>query len=242
MLEKIKKEIKEAEILFQNIPSIWIGLFFVSVISMNLLANKTIVNTPYLALDGGIFFGWLSFLCMDIVVIHFGFKASTTVSIIGIIINLITSIIFKIVALIPTFDDYSVLNSIFGGTWFILLSSTIAMLLSSIINNGLNCFIRLFFKKSKNDKLEYFCRSYISTLIAQFCDNFAFSSLVFMFFAPIYWDGFSWTLIQVINCSLFGSLVELICQAIFSPIGYKVSQRWKRNNIGEKYFIYKQNN
>lgn len=31
-------------------------------------------------------------------------------------------------------------------------------------------------------------------------------------------------------------LVELLCEAIFFYPGFKITQRWKRNNVGGEYF------
>ena len=86
--------------------------------------------------------------------------------------------------------------------------------------------------------MEFFTRSYVSTFIAQFCDNLIFSILTFMVFAPIFWDGFHWTLVQCLTCSLLGACLELVMEVVFSPIGYFVTKRWKKDNVGEQYFAY----
>ena len=62
----IVKEKEETVILLRSIPATVVSLFVVSVICMNLLANKTLVQTYWIALDGGILISWLSFMCMDI--------------------------------------------------------------------------------------------------------------------------------------------------------------------------------
>ena len=156
----------ESVLLLRNIPSVVVALFVVSVITMNLLANKTLVQTDWIAIDGGILVSWLSFLSMDIVTKHFGPKASTKMSIFAILVNLLCCLIFWLISIIPSnADDYSKFNEIFGGTWFILLSSTIAFLCSAIINNFLNFTIGKIFKKNPDGKLAFVTRSYISTFI-----------------------------------------------------------------------------
>ena len=236
----INDEFKLTIVLLRSIPASVVALFVISVITMNILANKTLVQTDYLALDGGILISWLSFLSMDVVVKHFGPKASNRMSIFAILVNLLICLIFYIVSVIPSNAemDYSAFNSIIGGTWFILLSSTIAFFCSALINNGLNFTVGKLFKNNPDGKLAFFTRSYISTFIAQFCDNFIFAILTFMVFAPIFWEGFSWTLLQCLTCSLLGALLELIMEVIFSPIGYLVSKNWKKNNIGQQYFNF----
>ena len=226
-------------ILLRSIPASVVALFVISVIAMNILANKTLVQTEYLALDGGILISWLSFLSMDIVVKHFGPKASNRMSFFAMLVNLLICFIFFIASIIPSeADDYTAFNTIIGGTWFILLSSTIAFMSSAIINNGLNYTVGKLFKKNPDGKLAFFTRSYVSTFIAQFSDNLIFSILTFMVFAPIFWDGFHWTFIQCVTCSLLGALLELLMEVLFSPIGYAVSKNWKKKNVGEQYFDY----
>ena len=84
----------------------------------------------------------------------------------------------------------------------------------------------------------YAARTYISTFIGQFLDNLIFSVIVFMGFAPIFWDGFHWTLWQCTACALTGAVAELIMEILFSPIGYRIIQRWKKHKVGQEYFAY----
>ena len=102
MLEKIKNKLFETKILLRSIPSLYVTMFCVSIIAMNLLANKSI-NLPvdWLALDAGIFVSWMSFLFMDIITKHFGLKAANTLTIVGVIVNLIMCLLFFIISLVP---------------------------------------------------------------------------------------------------------------------------------------------
>ena len=211
MREKLKNEYKEFKILLRSIPVTVVTLFVVSVVCMNLLANKTLLQVDWIALDGGILISWLSFMCMDIITKHYGPKASNQISILAAAINLLTCLIFFVASVIPSnAADYSAFDGIFGGTWFILLGSTVAFLTSAVINNSINWMIGKSFRKNPDGKLAYAMRTYISTFVGQFLDNFIFSVIVFMFFAPIYWNGFSWTLIQCAMCALTGAVTELL--------------------------------
>ena len=237
--EWLFKQKKEIKLLFHSIPAAVVSLFTISVVAMNLLANKTIYQSEYLALDGGFLVSWLSFLCMDIITKHYGPRASIRISIFAMLVNLLTCLIFFIVSIIPTpGTDYSAFNEIIGGTWFILLSSTIAFLLSGLINILLNFVIGKSFKNNPDGKLAFYTRTLASTLIGQFADNLIFAVLTFMLFAPIFWDGFHWTFVQCVTCSLLGAGAELLCEVIFSPIGYYVTKKWKKDNVGEEYLKY----
>lgn len=235
----LQKEIKEFSLLLKCIPATVVSMFAVSVICMNLLANKTLLQIDFIALDGGILISWLSFMCMDIITKHFGPKASNRISLLAAMINLMTCLIFFVASIIPSnAADYSSFNGIFGGTWFILLGSTVAFLLSAMINNLLNFAISKMFKKNPDGKIAYATSAYISTFIGQFFDNFIFSIIVFVIFAPIFWDGFHWTILQCCTCALTGAVAELIMEIVFSPIGYRIIKRWQKNNIGKEYIEY----
>ena len=238
-MNSLKRTYNESKILLRSIPATVVTLFAVSVVCMNLLANKTLLQLDWIALDGGILISWLSFMCMDIVTKHFGPKASTIISIHAALINLLTCLVFFVASVIPsTANDYSAFDGIFGGTWFVLLGSTAAFLASAVINNALNHTVGLCFKKNPDGKLAYTARTYVSTFIGQFLDNLIFSVIVFVFFAPIFWDGFSWTVLQCTTCALTGAIAELIMEILFSPIGYRITKKWKAENIGKEYFEY----
>ncbi|MCI8809277.1 MAG: VUT family protein [Oscillibacter sp.] len=235
----LQREREETELLFRCIPATAVSLLVVSVICMNLLANKTLVQTDWIALDGGILTSWLSFMCMDVITKYFGPKASNKIAVLAAAINLLTCLIFYIASIIPSnADDYTALNTILGGTWFILLGSTIAFLLSAVVNNFLNWTIGSAFQKNPDGKLAFAARTYISTFIGQFVDNFIFAVIVFVGFAPIFWDGFHWTILQCVMCSLTGAAAELLMEVIFSPFGYRIVNKWKKYRVGQEYLAY----
>lgn len=241
--EKVKNRTKtsltEFKILLRSIPATVVTLFVVSVVCMNLLANKTLLQLDWIALDGGILISWLSFMCMDMITKHFGPKASNQVSILAVGINLLTCLIFFVASAIPSnAGDFNAFDGIFGGTWFILLGSTIAFLASAIVNNALNHMIGTAFRKNPDGRCAYVARTYISTFVGQFLDNYIFSIIVFVGFAPIFWDGFCWTVLQCATCALTGAIAELIMEIVFSPIGYRITKKWKSESVGKEYFEF----
>ena len=242
MIKKLNKIKHEYSLLLNNIPSMVVCLFVLSVVLMNLLANKELVSTTYVALDCGFTLSWISFLCMDVICKRYGPKASTMISILAIAINLAVCIIFNLLSMTPgnwgeyyTYLDYpemsnavnTSLNNTIAGTWYVLLGSSIAMLISSIVNSGINWVIG----KSLKNKVSYksfAIRSFVSTGIAQFVDNFIFATLVSKIF-------FGWTWTQIFICSLIGAVLELLCEIVFSPLGYKISKKWEEEQVGQKF-------
>ena len=236
MINWIKKELIEYKYLLRNVPGTVTALFVVSVIGMNLLANKELLNIGWLALDCGYALSWLSFLCMDMLCKRFGGKAGVKMSIFALAINLVLTGLFKLMTLTPgmwaAFYDTGLtevntaLNSTFGGTWYIVLGSSVAMLVSSLVNASVNVGIGKLCKT--NSYKAFAARSFISTGLGQFVDNFVFGTMVSKVF-------FGWTWSAVILCALSAALVELLFEIIFSPIGFKISKNWETEKVGQQY-------
>ena len=113
-----------------------------------------------------------------------------------------------------------------------------SILLSAFINNLLNWTIGKAFRENPDGKLAYATQTYISTFIGQFLDNLIFSIIVFVGFAPIFLDGFHWTVLQCTTCALTGAIAELIMEIIFSPFGYRIVSKWRAHQIGQEYLSY----
>ena len=237
---RLQRELFELKLLLRSIPSTLITLFVVSVITMNLLANKSIdLPVPWLALDCGILVSWISFLSMDIITKHFGPKAATEASIFAVAVNLFACLFFFAASKISgmwgaSYVDGSeallngALDETFGGTWYVLLGSTIAFLLSAVVNNFLNFAIGRAFKKHPDGFLAYACRTYVSTAVGQFADNLTFALLVSHFF-------FGWPLLQCVTCAATGMVAELACEVLFAQLGYKICLNWKEEGVGRAY-------
>ncbi|MFQ9153519.1 MAG: VUT family protein [Blautia sp.] len=145
-------------------------IFIVATISMNLLANKSIhLPFSWLALDCGIIVSWIIFLCMDMITRRFGPKAATMLSVVSIAVNLGMCLVFYLGSLIPgtwgeSYVDGSetvintALNHTFGGTWYVLLGSTIAFFVSAVVNNFVNWYIGRTIKKDQGFAV-YACRT-----------------------------------------------------------------------------------
>lgn len=232
----IKAEIADYELLLRNAPAVTMIFFAMSVILMNLFASKELLNVKYLGLDCGFLLSWLSFLCMDMLTKRFGAKPAIKLSLFCVGINLITCVFFFIVAHVgnnwAAYYTYEkeianeAINNTIGGTWYVLLGSMVAFSVASIVNALLNAGVGKVFNKDKFS--HYAIRSYVSTGIGQFVDNFIFATMVSMVFF-----GWNWT--QCVMCSLCGATAELLSEVIFSPIGYKVCKKWDATGVGKEY-------
>lgn len=258
----LSDEWEDTRILFRNIPAVFVSLFVVSVVLMNILANKTI-QYEWFAMDCGTLISWLAFLTADIMTKRFGPKAATKVSILALLINLLCCGLFALIAVIGgiegmyseghlqlawgaaieytetgsylnTAANASINNTLFSGIK-VLVSSSLGFLISAIVNNFLNFGINTLFKSNPDSVKAYVCSSYISTAIGQFVDNLVFAIFAFVIF---HIAGEPFTFSQVMSSACLGMILELVFQIVFSPIGYKMIQSWKKDNVGKEYLDY----
>lgn len=243
-MNRIKKEIREIKTLMTKIPPILMTLFVLSVILMNLLANKSLDLSwvpgnsgayPWLALDCGLLVSWLAFFTMDITVRRFGPKASTQLTVVAVGINLITCALLFAAGSLPGMwgESYvavggdlinKALDSTISGTWYVLMGSTIAFITSAIVHGLVSSSINRLFKDEDKDNLKaYAACSFIATALGQFTDNMIFALIVSHIF-------FGWNLLQCVMCSLTGMLIEFIFSIFFVPIGHKISLKIKSKN------------
>lgn len=237
----MKNTLTQAKDALRAIPGVVTAVFVLSVVSMNLLANKSIFNLPWLASTAGIFVSWISFLCMDAVCKRFGGRAATSLNTVAMVISLLTAILYMLIVKIPGIWAASYagttpevadainagLDATFASTWYVVVGSALAMFLGGLVNSICNMFIG---KKvdTANTYKEFAIRSFISTAAGQFVDNLAFATFVSYIF-------FGWTWKQVIVCSFMMMMLELIIEIVFSPVGYKLSKNWREDDVGHEY-------
>ena len=224
----MKRKMDDLRSILRSVPPMPAALLILSIVGMNLLANKSIdTGVEWLALDCGILFSWMTFLSMDILTQGYGPRAATQLSVLALGMNLLMALIFFAASRIPgvwgeSFVEGSeeilntALNNTFGGTWFIILGSSIAFLTSALVNNFLNYGVgRLL--KGRRGFGGFAVRAYVSTFIAQFVDNLVFALLVSKIF-------FGWTFVQCFTCALTGAVLELLFEVFFSPLGYGLTK------------------
>lgn len=233
----MKKTVSEFREMLKTVPPLLLTLTVLAVVGMNLLANKSIVNLDWLALDAGILLSWMAFLTMDVLTHCYGPRAATLFSFFALLLNLLMAGIFFAASRVPgmwgeSFVEGSeqiintALDNTFGGTWYVLLGSSVAFLVSALVNNFLNYGIGTLLKR-RDSFGQFALRSYVSTFIGQFVDNLLFALIVSKVF-------FGWTLLQCFTCAVTGAVAELVFEIVFSPLGYRISKRIKaRQTVSE---------
>ncbi len=240
MMSVIRSEWEECRSLLRNIPSMVLTIFILSVVCMNLMAGRELYRSAYFCINSGLALSWISFLCMDCICKRFGAKAAATITVIAMFVNVATAVIFRVLCMAPGrwAAYYSApdavtgelihmgLDSTFSSTWYVVFGSAAAMLVSGIANSLLNVSIGKI--ADRGDYKGFAARSLISSCIAQWIDNFVFSALVSHVFF-----GWNWT--QVLICSTTSMLIEVLAEAVFSPVGYRVSRGWEADKVGQNY-------
>lgn len=219
---------QEYKALLKRVSSLLLTFLVLSVVSMNLLANKELFRADWIALDCGFLISWIPFLIMDVVCKVYGGKAAARLSIVAITINLLFFLVFKLVSLTPGmwgayYDTGSIavndaLNSTIGGSTWIVLGSALAMAVSSVSNSLVNAAIARL--HGKDGFGNFALRSFISTGVSQFVDNFVFALVVSV---PL----FGWSMTQVLVCSSTAAIFELLLEVLFSFPGFKLSELLK---------------
>lgn len=231
---RVKNELEETRVLLRNVPAAVFALLVASVIVMNLLASKALVNTSWIALDTGIIVAWLPFLTMDMLVKRFGPRAAIKLNIVAALINVLVMLMFTLAAIVP--GDWGLNDYASGINWWIIGASTAAFVVSGIVNAFINWAVRKMFKNNKNGFTCFATSAYVSTMIAQFVDNLVFA-LIFTFPASLIglWGMEAMTVLGLLMFAATGAIVELLCEVIFSPIGFKFVKKWDKLGVGKEY-------
>ena len=249
MIKKLKNEFAEIKSLISKINPILMTFFVLSVVLMNLLANKSIDLSwlpgndtasgefGWLALDCGLLVSWMAFFTMDIVVRRFGPKASTRLTIVAVFINLVVCLVLLLAGTVPGVwgESYipeggnlvnTALDNTISGTWYVLMGSTVAFISSAIVHGFASTAVSKMFKDKEGLKSYAVC-SFVATSLGQFTDNMIFALIVSQIF-------FGWNIVQCITCSLTGMLMEFIFSVIFVPIGHKIYKKTgTKGEVGE---------
>lgn len=213
-MTKIKQFIKDCVTDFKKVPSWMIALSVVAVVLMNILANKGLFSSGYLALDCGFLISWIMFLVMDIVTQRYGGKASLAVTMFDVAVAAAMALLMYGIAQIPETqttgwmvgtDGSQALNNVIGNSIMVVGVSLFAFIVSSGVDILSNMTIGKWMKNSKTFKGEdgkrsvkgffiYFSRAYTSTFLSQLVDNIVFQFIAYnflfkWFYNPSFADG-----------------------------------------------------
>ena len=239
MIEKLKKEWEETKVLFRCMPTVPFAFLVCCLIAMNFLANRGGAIGP-VAFDCGVIVSWVVFLASDMLVKRFGAKASIKINIAALALELVSVGLMTLGAMIPfamygaNEQESAVFTAIFKAAPWPLFAGAAAALLANVANAVVSKSILLKFK-NRTSGTAYITASWVSTALGQFLDNFLFG-LFFSMWQPWFLNyGTSKALLSLIPMAAVGMVMELIGQMIFSPVGFKIAESWRRRGVGQEY-------
>lgn len=245
----IQDEVHETKVLFKGLPAIPFAMVCLSFILMNLLATVPLFQTSWIAGDVGIIVSWLSFMVGDMFVKRYGAKGSIKINLAALLVALFTMGLLAIGSSIEVAKfgmNYSLglFNWSFdlqhgAVTLWTLGASAAAFIVATIFNSVVSKFILTKFKERTSFKA-YAAAAYGSTFVGQFVDNIVFAML-FTFIASripemqTAWSLEPLTILAAVTCALTGAVLELLLEVVFSPIGFKVAEKWRKEGVGAEY-------
>lgn len=193
------------------------AFYFSGSLIQNLLAVKMLGTTTFTVCDSGTLISWLVFACMDIVTETMGKKSAIKYFTIASGLNLFFSIIYMIVMILPGTDEVmsESFANVFGTNWRIVFSSITAFWVGNYINAFIMYAMRVK-SKNENSTAGFMARAIVSTIFGQLVDNTLFSVMAFGPFGIPGTYEIPW--IAIFQTVAFGTFMETISEAVFSPI------------------------
>ncbi len=197
---------------------IYLSIVYVVVaVTMNIFCMKSLsFSTPIIICDGGLLISWLVFLISNVIVEVWGEETSIKIVSFAAVVTFIVMVIGRIIVFIPTLDSYAeqadAFAHVFSNGPRTIISSVIAFWIGNFINVDI---ISKMKGHVKNDnKLLFFIRAALSTLIGQLADNAIFSVLAF---APIGLSLYEMAWKDIYTAVLSGTVIELVVESCFVP-------------------------
>lgn len=188
----------------------------------NLSAGK-LWNFFGLPVDGGIVIFPLSYIISDLVMEFFGKKTSKFIIYASFTINIIASLTFLIVSILPVFPGWEGQQSfeyVFNSAHRIIIASLIAFLISSIIN------VYVFEKiKQKLTNKSILYRTLGSSFVARFFDIIIFETIAFLGILP-FTDFFQ----QIIFAYFAGIILEVALSPLTIFANHFIKKYLKADN------------
>ena len=208
------------------------AFYFSGSLIQNLLAVKMLGTSTFTFCDSGLLISWLVFACMDIVTETMGKRSAVTYFTIASGLNLFFSLVYMLVIALPGVDAVmsDSFANVFGTNWRIVISSVTAFWVGNYINAGIMYTMRVK-AKNENSKAGFIARAIISTLFGQLVDNFLFNTMAFGPFGIPGTYEMPW--IAIIQMVAFGTFMETVSEATFSPLTVMAVNRLKKLRDGE---------
>lgn len=239
--EWLKNDWHETRLLFKGLPALPFALLCLALVIMAILANDGLIPETssaykYIQVDAGVVVSWLMFLLGDMFVKRYGPKGALKINLAAIGIEVVAILLFAAGAMISdvVHEESTTVISMFswlGEYGYFVPWAAFAGVGGFFFGIITDIFLNWAIIKRVEHKTSfkaYALASYTSTFVAQFVDNLAFGLFFSLPLGIVTWSNI-WLFAVV------GAVVELVCQIILSPIGYRIAEGWRKRGVGQEY-------
>lgn len=200
---------------------IGLSMFYAVVaVTMNIFCMKSLsFGSSIIICDGGLLISWGVFLISNVIVEVWDERTSLKIVTLTAIASFVIMLIGKLIVYIPTLTDYqdqaNAYAQIFSNGPRTIISSVTAFWVGNFVNVHIIAKIKESLDaRSQENRLLFFFRAAISTLVGQLADNALFMILAF---APIGISLYEMGWYDIMTAVLSGTLIELVVESCLVP-------------------------
>ena len=210
-----------------------LSIIYVAVaVTMNIFCMKALsFGTSYILCDGGLLISWGVFLVSNVVVEVWDERTAMFMATFAALITFFLMVIGRLIVLMPTLPEYAeqanAFALIFSNGPRTILASVLAFWVGNLVNVHIIYKVKVALEKKNSDnRIWFFLRAAVSTLIGQFVDNALFMILAF---APIGLSVYEMAWFDIMTAVLSGTVIELVVESCFVPFVTIPITRWLQN-------------
>jgi len=195
-------------------------IYVVVAVTMNIFCMKSLsFGSSIIICDGGLLISWGVFLISNVIVEVWDERTSMVLVTFAAIVSFVVMLIARLIVLIPTLPDYAeqahAFELIFSNGPRTIIASVTAFWIGNFVNVHIIYKVRMDLeKKSKDNRIWFFLRAAVSTLIGQLVDNAVFMVLAF---APVGLSVYEMAWYDILTAVLSGTVIELVVEASLVP-------------------------
>ena len=195
-------------------------IYVVVAVTMNIFCMKSLsFGSSIIICDGGLLISWGVFMISNVIVEVWDERTSMVLVTFAAIVSFVVMLIARLIVFIPTLPDYAeqahAFELIFSNGPRTIIASVTAFWIGNFVNVHIIYKVRMVLEnKSKDNRIWFFLRAAVSTLIGQLVDNAVFMVLAF---APVGLSVYEMAWYDILTAVLSGTVIELVVEASLVP-------------------------
>ena len=195
-------------------------IYVVVAVTMNIFCMKSLsFGSSIIICDGGLLISWGVFMISNVIVEVWDERTSLFLVTFAAVVSFAVMLLARLIVLIPTLPEYAeqahAFELIFSNGPRTIIASVTAFWIGNFVNVHIIYKVRMDLeKKSKDNRLWFFLRAAVSTLIGQLADNAVFMVLAF---APVGLSVYEMAWYDILTAVLSGTVIELVAESALVP-------------------------